>query len=68
MTIQIDGEVIKSYFSCGFTDILAKDTLEGVLRRADKAMYKHKEKVKEWLRNPQGDFPKPVLERVQIAE
>ncbi len=66
--IQVNGDAIKSYFSCGFTDILVKDTLEGVLRRADKAMYKHKEKVKEWLKNPQGKFPKPILERAKIAE
>jgi len=40
----------KISFSCGLTNILAKDTLEAALERADKALYRAKEKRSEvWL-------------------
>ncbi len=68
LNIHYEDETLQTYFSCGVTDILANDSLEGVLKRADKAMYKHKELVKKWLENPEGEFPKPVLERAKLAE
>ncbi len=68
LNIYYENDTLQTYFSCGFTDILANDSLDGVLKRADRAMYKHKEHVKKWLENLEGEFPKPVLERAKLAD
>ena len=62
-------ETLRIYFACGATDILGADTLESALHRADLAMYKHKNLMKEWLeKGALGPPPPPVLLRAYSRE
>ncbi|MBX6422546.1 GGDEF domain-containing protein [Thermosulfurimonas sp. F29] len=60
--VEIHG--LKKYLACGATDILASDSLESCLHRADMAMYKHKMLLKSWLQEGRrGPLPLPVFFR-----